>query len=178
MSNFHNISSYFDSFHPPGCPCKKSAEDFQKHDAEIQVDVPTPDATSLLLLKDMPHDREDFLKLSKKHFIILAQKYHPDKNNTTDKTVCNKIMSMLNSALYNIITKSMENAEPPATVKTKGDKIYTYVAKEIITCQHIESFAVYSHPEHVKGWKKVLRSKDGHDPIQTKKNTNRCSIWR
>ena len=89
------------------------------------------------------------------YFIIHAQKYHPDKKNVADITVYSKTMSMLNLVISYDNTKSMENAEP-AAVETKGDKLYKYVAKEVINCQPAESFAIYFQPENVKGWKKLF----------------------
>ena len=64
-------------------------------------------------------------------------------------------MSQLNKSYMSLLARVFESQQHQNQVKENG-KVYRYVTREIITCQHAESFAIYAHPEYVTDWKTVL----------------------
>jgi len=53
----------------------------------------------ILLITDIPEDHEDFLMFTRKHFLLLSQRYHPDKNTHNHVLTCQTTMKSLNKAL-------------------------------------------------------------------------------
>ena len=124
------------------------------------IDFHQEKAEEILLVSTIPSSHVNYLQIVRKHFLILAQRYHPDKNDTEHSDVCNSTMSTLNQAFCAVEAK-YHNGQKDKTTAVKDGKVFNYPAKEIITCQHHESFAIYGHPEYLEGWKALIEKEWG-----------------
>lgn len=89
MESFRDITSIYKKYHPQSCPCGLSAnafcDDYHQHETSF-----TPErAKDILLISKIPKEQPDYLNLVKKHFLILVQRFHPDKNDKQVESTCN-----------------------------------------------------------------------------------------
>ena len=154
MGTLRDITTHYNGYHLKSCPCGKSVDDFmEKYEYKP---FHKNQAEEILLVANIPNTHPDYLLIVRKHFLILAQRYHPDKNESDCADVCNRTMSILNQSYCAIEANYHATQSKDKSSIVKDGKIYTYPAKEIITCQHHESFAVYCHPEYLSGWKDLI----------------------
>ena len=151
-----DISSYISKHHSEKtCPCNLSADKFMQHTVVLEdIGNEISQRSSIfLLLETVSQTSKLFLQVARNHFLLLAQRYHPDKNDPSIQDTCTKIMSALNKAYSDVQTKAETDITTNNKLqKTVGGKIFTYIGNELITCQHLDSFAIYGHPEYVKSW--------------------------
>ena len=146
---FYDVSSYAQKLHPPhSCPCQLTHEYFNNHVFDINKNEICVD--TILALESTLKTSENYTKVARKHFLILAQKFHPDKNETGNTEICSKIMSILNKAYLSSHTQ----AKPDLNIlqKVVRGKVFTYMQNELITCQHQECYAIYGHPAYFNKW--------------------------
>lgn len=66
-------------------------------------------------------------------------------------------MGKLYTAYFYLTITSIDSNNIVHQVK-KSNKISSYITKEIITCQHVESFAIYSHPQANNIWEQLIKT--------------------
>ena len=158
MGALRDITSQYNSYHNSSCPCGKNVNDFM--DGYCPKDFHTDSVEDILLVSNIPLSHKDYLLIVKKHFLILAQRYHPDKNSAELNEICNKTMSTLNQA-YCTVEAKYHKQQRDKTTAVKDGKVYSYPAKEVITCQHYMSFAVYCHPDYLNNWRALIEEEWG-----------------
>lgn len=155
---FCNIKRYAEDNHPRECPCGLSPNDFQEAIPPNPIDV--DDKSSEVMLFKSSHEprksHHDALRFIRSHFKILAQKYHPDKNETNLGERCTDIMTTINKAFYKLVHELCFSGVTPDKV-VHGEDIFTKINEYTVTCQHLNSFAVYGWKEHVKSWVEKLQ---------------------
>ena len=178
---FHNIISYAERNHKPHCQCGFNPTDFQSHGYVNQtvVDKPTttvssehsPSHKQFLLLHSLPDSisANDWRSTAKNHFLILAQKYHPDKNEAIYQEQCHTAMTHLNES-YKEVLQKYHFQDNMHDVVMKDNKIYQKINHCTITCQHQTSFSIYGYPDDVNQWKTKFKQlwKCSPKPIKSK----------
>ena len=162
MGELRDITVYYNSHLPVSCPCGMKADSFMS--GYKTTEYKPENAEAILLTTNIPAEHEDYLLLIKKHFLILAQRYHPDKNTLNNEIVCKTTMSTLNKAYCAVVGKHHRNCNSKTTVTKEDGKVYAYIAQEIITCKHHESVAAYCHPDYLEQWKTLIQSEWGAKP--------------
>lgn len=156
-SHFSNIVRYAEDHHQEGCPCGLDPQDFQeasppshydKHQSSLlNTNILLFSKQCLITLK--AHiDAHSFIKT---HFVILAQKFHPDKNRKDLAERCTAEMQLINNAYSNLMQDKcfLENSGDKVV---QNEKIYTKENEYTVTCQHTDSFSVYGYCDHSGSW--------------------------
>lgn len=166
MCELRDISTYYNTHHPSTCPCDMDVTKFMNEykPNNYQEDK----AEEILLAVNIPTTNKDYLFLVKKHFLILAQRFHPDKNNPSNESACKTTMGNLNQAFCAIERKHHKHSKQKA-VAVKEGKVYSYLAEDIIACKHHESVAAYCHPAYVDQWKALLTQEWNKQPANVQK---------
>lgn len=163
---YHDILKYVNSNHLPNCRCQAKATDFQKH-------VPTEQQSNsqILLLGEICLGEEknsnEQKRIIKNHFILLAQKFHPDKNTQDNTPMCTEIMKLVNKAYIELMKDISEKELYPELV-VADNKIFQKINNCTASCQHLESFSIYGYPDHVSSWIAKLKDIWGSSPIRLK----------
>lgn len=166
MPAFHSIVKYAEKNHRPNCPCTLSPEDFQKHDAK---QIPTPEEFLLLhkISLEICYTSDQWESIARNHFLILAQKYHPDKNPRISHEICHGIMTHLNKTYNDMIQKIRFEVLNNDEAVVDG-KLYTKINCCTVTCRHLGSFSIYGFPDDVNQWRTKLKQKWGSTPTPIK----------
>ena len=96
---FCNVKRFAENHHASGCPCGLSTNDFQEAlpPSAFMVDNASTNY-GILMFNTPPTKQPEYLKFIRSHFIILAQKFHPDKNEKSLSSECTDIMMRINNA--------------------------------------------------------------------------------
>ena len=144
------IADIYRDKHPVRCQCG--------HDvASFEAFVPTEgmDSASVLKLERIPKSPEFLWS----HYTILASKFHPDKNDSSDRDSCTAAMKVLNRAYFDLrVSIGLPNEADGTISKRQSDKLYTLLDNETISCLHSNSFVIYGHPCYVDTWKTVIQA--------------------
>lgn len=163
MGQLRDITTYFNRVHPSSCPCNLSVDKFMSNYHYESKKYDSMHTKEILLVTNIPDDHEDYLMLTKRHFLILSQRYHPDKNTPDHVMTCQITMTTLNQALCAIEENHHKKGDDKSVVVQDG-KIYTYRSKEIITCQHYQCVAAYCHPGYEEDWIHLLQHEWSTEP--------------
>lgn len=166
---YNSIEEYAEKQHKTMCPCTLKAVDFQNHNPETKDDNPI---NFLLLHKieaETAHTSEQWTTIVRNHFLILAQKYHPDKNPKTSQALCHEIMTKLNNSYHDMIHKTHGEDDNKKEIIDNG-KIYRKINSCTVTCKHHDSFSVYGFPDDVIYWRTQLKQLFSVSPSPIKVN--------
>lgn len=156
MGEFQDISDYFSKLHPVKCLCMKSVRDFQSFDP-MEIELKCSDIKSclnILLLGDISRECEKLTDCVKAHFMLLATKYHLDKNKSEVSDKCTLAMAKINSAYHGVmgsLDRNIQNGE----VIEEGDLI-SLIDNQNISALHVTSHTLYSQPALVNEWVRVI----------------------
>ena len=84
--------------------------------------------------------------------MILAQKYHPDKNIPTLSETCHNVMTHLNKTYSDIIQKIRFDIHNSDEVIIDG-KVFKKIYNCTLTCRHFNSYSIYGFPDDVNQWR-------------------------
>ena len=163
---FHNITQYAERHHNPSCSCNMKPVNFQSHDAS------TVESCDEFLLLNKVGSKTDitgnsWAAMAKNHFLILAQKYHPDKNSNNNQELCHQAMTPLNKSYSEIIQAIASETPNPMKVTING-KIYRKINQCTVTCLHHESFSIYGYPDDANKWRNKIKEMWGRSPTAIK----------
>ena len=160
---FNSIVEYAEKNHNKKCPCTLKPEDFQSHDP-----TQSPNPESFLLLQNIPSETlanaDQWEKLVRQHFMILAQKYHPDKNIPTLSETCHNVMTHLNKTYSDIIQKFRFDIHNSNEVIIDG-KVFKKINNCTVTCRHLNSYSIYGFPDDVNQWRIKIKQMWGNNSI-------------
>ena len=99
MGQLRDINTYFNKVRPKSCPCNLTVDKFMSNYQYESKGYDSNYTKEILLITDIPEGHEDFLMLTRKHSLILSQRYHPDKHIHNHVLTCQTTMKSLNKAL-------------------------------------------------------------------------------
>lgn len=182
--DFHSIIQYAEKHHKSECPCNLHPEDFQSHSPTQKLEpTSTVYHESFLLLGNLLtpqspiHHRptaEQWKSIVRNHFLILAHKYHPDKNSTENRDSCHTTMTQLNKSYNEVMQKAhFGEVDSEGNVVMLDGKLYKKVNSCTTTCQHQSSFSIYGYPDDVNQWKSKIKQVWGRNPTPLKSKTKK-----
>ena len=184
---YNDITPNFQRIHNDKCKCKKNLNDFLSHVPSHDIghhlqsqDQQMKTAAQNLLLCDSANNhnncKSDMNNATqiKTHFLTLALRFHPDKNDQTLIDKCNTIMQVLNDS-YIILISNATHLTPNKNVAYKNGHRYTKVSSDTVTCEFVSEFSVYSNKALEKLWLHELASHFPYKP--TKLKNNRGSLF-
>ena len=177
---FNSIEAYTDRVHKGHLHYEKEQCSATTHTFEAHVPKEEMTKEEVLLVADSLMATMDYNQkkaLVKNHFIILAQKFHPDKNHKDLKEECTKVMGIVNKA-FNDIMQEMSMNESKAEEVIRDEKIYRKVNDYTVTCQHYESFSIYGIPDHIHQWTTKLKGIFGANPRALPKKEGKESVGK
>ena len=77
-------------------------------------------------------------ELLKSHFLILALKFHPDKNKPTLNKQCTELMQVVNQSYYCLLNKTVN----PNIVISEG-RLYSLLNPNNISCAFTDSYSIF-----------------------------------
>ena len=150
-NEFNSIENAFHSIHIQECPCQLSLKEFNSH-------IPTEqdDENKTLLINSSILSSLDRTKYVKSHFLILALKFHPDKNDAEKNSTCTDLMHLINKSFFKVYNETKFPSDNEKTVAEQGN-IYTYIDMNNISCTFNDCFSIYSQPALTHIWRKELK---------------------
>ena len=176
--SFHDIGEFATKHHDNHLHCTQGACDVSYQTFQSHV----PNAATMSNYKMLLLEKSNLVSLSptqqramvKSHFMVLAQKFHPDKNNKANKTQCTDIMITINKAYNDLLQEITMNESISREVVREG-YIYDKINECTVTCQHHDSYAIYGYVDHISTWTTKLKEMWGESPKTLPKGSHKES---
>lgn len=163
---FIDITNYAKKYHDQSCPCKQEPESFQSHDPNQ-----SQSSENFLLLhgvsQEFQQTSDQWVTIARNHFLILAQKYHPDKNPILPPEICHNAMTLLNLS-YNDLIQRIRFEEHNIDEVIIDRKLYTKINHCTVTCRHLSSYSIYGFPDDANQWTTKIKQNWGSSPSPIK----------
>lgn len=148
-NSFANISSYAGDNHSISCPYGMKPKQFQEH-------IPQAEQTDWEMLqlteqKVNCKSQDEKRRIVRNHFVIQAQKFHPDKNKVSNTKACTECMQVLNCA-YTKLCQDIAFSDCGSDVIIHKGKTFQRINNHTVTCKHLESFTTYGYPDNATAW--------------------------
>ena len=177
--DFNDITKNFQQTHNINakCRCKKKLTDFLCH-------IPTQDtghnllthaqqvkiATQNLLFDSADNDNTPKSEAQiKAHFLILALRFHPDKNDQKLEEQCKAIMQILNES-YMLLIEDTTRTTSNVDIAYRDGHRYTKSSPNVVACEFASEFSIYSNKPLEKLWLQELETYFSKKPATLKNN--------